>query len=62
MNLLYALIIISVILTIISMTMGIWLMGEGGPVDRRFSNTLMRARVGLQGFTVFLLLIAFFLR
>jgi Hypoxia induced protein conserved region len=61
MILLKILIFIALVLTILSMIAGVGVMGEGGPLDRSFSNVLMRWRVWLQGVTVVLLLIAIIL-
>jgi hypothetical protein len=40
---------------------GIWSMAHGGEFDREHSTQLMFARVGMQGVTVLLLLLAIFL-
>ncbi len=61
MTVLKILIFIALVLTILSMVAGIGVMGEGGPLDKKFSNLLMRWRVWLQGVTVVLLLIAIIL-
>lgn len=58
MVLLKILIFIALVLTIISMVAGVGVMGEGGPIDQKFSNLLMKWRVSLQGLTVALLLVA----
>ena len=58
MVLLNTLIFVALVLTIISMFAGIGVMGEGGPLDRSYSNRLMKWRVWLQGLTVSLMLVA----
>jgi hypothetical protein len=40
---------------------GIWSMAHGGDFDRRHSTQLMIARVGMQGVTLLLLIVAFYL-
>ena len=62
MDLLLVLIILALIATAVSLAMGLMVMSGGGPMDKAFSNLLMRARVGFQALTVVLLLIAIFLR
>ncbi|MGR9106390.1 MAG: HIG1 domain-containing protein [Gammaproteobacteria bacterium] len=61
MSLLKILIFIALVLTVLSMVAGVGVMGEGGPLDRKFSNLLMKWRVWLQGLTVALLLLAIIL-
>jgi len=55
-------IVIALIATSLAMTIGISAMGSGGHVDEEFSTKLMWIRVGLQGLTVALLLLALYLR
>lgn len=62
MDILFIIIIAALIATSLAMTIGISAMGSGGGVDKEFSTTLMWVRVGLQGLTVGLLLLALFLR
>jgi hypothetical protein len=40
---------------------GIWSMAHGGEFDRQHSTQLMFARVGMQGVTIILLLLAIYL-
>ena len=58
MTLIKIMIFIALVLTVLSMVAGVGVMGEGGPLDKKFSHTLMKWRVWLQGLTVVLLLIA----
>jgi len=58
MTLLIALILLSLIATIIALVIGLAVMSQGGELDKQLSNKLMQARVWLQGLTVFLLLVA----
>lgn len=62
MDLLLVIIILALISTIFSLALGLMVMSGGGPVDKEFSNPLMRARIGFQGLTIVLLIIAVFLR
>lgn len=62
MDILLIIIVVALVATSIAMTIGISAMGSGGGVDREFSTTLMWIRVGLQGLTVGLLLLALYLR
>jgi hypothetical protein len=61
MNTLTVLIIIALLMTIGLMGTGIWSMAHGGEFDRKHSTQLMVARVGMQGVTVLLLLLAVFI-
>ena len=61
MNILTVLIVGALILTVGVIGTGIWSMAHGGEFDRKHSTQLMIARVGMQGFTLLLLLAAFFL-
>jgi hypothetical protein len=42
-----------------SLLLGLFAMAKGGEKDHKTSNKMMRARVMLQGLTIFLLLLAF---
>ncbi len=61
MNLLSILIVFALLLTIAVLGTGIWSMAHGGEFDRKHSTQLMFARVGMQGVTFLLLLLAIYL-
>lgn len=61
MNILTMVIMIALALTIGLVGTGVWSMAHGGEFDRKHSTQLMFARVGMQGFTVLLLLFAVYL-
>jgi len=52
---------VALVITIGLIGTGIWSMAHGGDFDQRHSTQLMMARVGMQGITLLLLLVAFFL-
>ena len=62
MDLLLVVIILALIATVVTMLIGLLAMSGGGSTDRHFGTPLMWARVGFQGFTLLLLVIAVFLR
>ena len=61
MNILNLVIIAALLITVAVIGTGIWSMAHGGEFDEKHSTQLMVARVGMQGVTVLLLLLAFFL-
>jgi hypothetical protein len=61
MNILTVVIMVALLMTIGLVGTGVWSMAHGGEFDRKHSTQLMFARVGMQGFTVLLLLIAVYL-
>lgn len=61
MKLLTLLIVGALVMTIGVIGTGIWSMAQGGEFDRKHSTQFMIARVGMQGATLLLLLVAFFL-
>ncbi len=61
MSILSAVIIGALLLTIAVLFTGILSMVHGGEFDRKHSTELMYARVGMQGVTLLLLLLAIFL-
>ncbi len=61
MNMLTAVIILALIATLITLGWGIGSMARGGDYDDRHSVQLMGMRVGLQGLTFVLLLVALFM-
>lgn len=61
MNILTVIIMVALVITIGLIGTGIWSMAHGGDFDQRHSTQLMMARVGMQGITLLLLLVAFFL-
>lgn len=60
MSVLNILIVAALLTTVAVMVMGIWSMQHGGESDQKRSTKLMFARVGMQGITFLLLLLAFF--
>ena len=61
MNILTVVIMVALLMTIGLVGTGVWSMTVGGEFDKKHSTQLMFARVGMQGFTVLLLLIAIYL-
>lgn len=61
MNLLSVLIIIALLMTVAILIMGVGSMAHGGEHDEKHSTQLMFARVTMQGITILLLFIAFYL-
>ncbi|TNF86656.1 MAG: twin transmembrane helix small protein [Gammaproteobacteria bacterium] len=61
MNILNVVIVIALLMTVGLIGTGIWSMAHGGEFDRKHSTQLMVARVGMQGITFILLLLAFYL-
>ena len=61
MNTLTIVIMIAMLTTVGLIGSGIWSMMHGGEYDQRHSTQLMIARVGMQGVTLLLLFVAFFL-
>ncbi len=61
MTVLTAIIVIGVLATAGTLVSGIVSMAQGGDFDRRHSHQLMFVRVGLQGITLLLLLLALFI-
>jgi hypothetical protein len=59
MNILSVLIVLALLMTIAVLGTGIWSMAHGGEFDKKHSEQLMFARVGIQAFTILLLFIAF---
>jgi len=58
MNFLLVVIILAMLATGMTLLIGVMSMAGGGATDRVISTPLMWARVGLQAFTVMLLLVA----
>ncbi|MEK6551609.1 MAG: twin transmembrane helix small protein [Pseudomonadota bacterium] len=61
MTILSVLVIVGLFATAIALVFGIASMAHGGEFDRRHSHQFMYARVGLQGITLVLVLIALWL-
>ena len=61
MNILTVVIVAALLMTVAMIGTGIWSMAHGGEFDRKHSTQFMMARVGLQGATLLLLIVAFFL-
>lgn len=61
MNILNMVIVAALLITVVVIGTGIWSMAHGGEFDRKHSTELMVARVGMQGITVVLLLLAVYL-
>ena len=61
MNILTVVIIGALLMTIGLIGTGIWSMAHGGEFDQKHSTQLMMARVSMQGITLLLLIVAFFL-
>ena len=58
MTILTVAIILAMLATVVALGMGVLSMGHGGKFDREHSEQFMFARIGLQGLTFILLLIA----
>lgn len=54
-------IVIALALTLVTLVTGIGSMAQGGEFDEKHSTQLMFARVGMQGITLLLLLLALYL-
>jgi hypothetical protein len=61
MDILNVVIVAALLMTVGLIGTGIWSMAHGGEFDQEHSTQLMFARVGMQGVTVLLLLLAIFL-
>ncbi len=61
MNILTVVIMAALLMTIGLIAVGIWSMAHGGEFDQKHSTQLMFARVGMQGATFLLLLLAIFI-
>ncbi|HJX17841.1 MAG TPA: twin transmembrane helix small protein [Acidiferrobacterales bacterium] len=61
MTLMTALVVVALLATVAVLVTGIVSMAHGGGFDQRHSHQIMFARVGLQGITLLLLLVAFWL-
>lgn len=55
-------ILLALLATVVTMALGLMVMGGGGDTDGWLGNRLMWVRVGFQGLTVLLLFLALFLR
>jgi Hypoxia induced protein conserved region len=58
MHLHLAVIVVALLLTVVITVLGLMSMAAGGTTDEQFSTPLMWARVGAQGLTILLLVIA----
>jgi hypothetical protein len=61
MDILNVVIVAALLVTVGVIGTGIWSMAHGGEFDQKHSTQLMFARVGMQGVTFLLLLLAIFL-
>ena len=61
MDILNVVIMAALLMTVGLIGTGIWSMAHGGEFDQKHSTQLMFARVGMQGITLLLLLLAMFL-
>jgi len=61
MNILTVVIMTALLMTIGLIAVGIWSMAHGGEFDQKHSTQLMFARVGMQGATFLLLLLAIYI-
>ena len=61
MNLLTIIILLAMLATVVVLIMGIGSMGRGGEYDDKHETQFMFARVGLQGATFLLLMLALYL-
>ena len=61
MDILNVVIVAALLMTVGLIGTGIWSMAHGGEFDQKHSTQLMIARVGMQGITYLLLLLAIFL-
>ena len=62
MDPLFIVIILALVATVVTMALGLMVMGGGGETDSWLGNRLMWVRVGFQGLTVVLLFLALVLR
>jgi Hypoxia induced protein conserved region len=62
MDPLLAIIMLALAATAATVIIGLFAMGSGGATDKAVSTSLMWARVGLQGFTLLLLVVAVLLK
>ena len=62
MNLLTVVIILALLATAMALLFGLMSLGQGGSIDKDLGTGFMWARVGLQAFTVAMLILAFLLR
>lgn len=62
MDALLVVIVLAILATCGTMALGLLAMSGGGSIDREFSTPLMWTRVGLQAFTILLLVVAVLLR
>lgn len=58
MDPLLAIIMLALAATAVTVIIGLFAMGSGGATDRVVSTPLMWVRIGLQGFTLLLLIVA----
>ena len=58
MSILNIVILLALLATVIALGSGLWSMAHGGKYDAEHSEQFMYARIGLQGLTLVLLLIA----
>ena len=61
MNILTILIVAALLMTVGVVLTGVWSMAHGGEFDQKHSTQIMFARVGMQGATILLLLLAIFI-
>lgn len=61
MDILNVVIVAALLMTVGLIGTGIWSMAHGGEFDQKHSTQLMFARVGMQGVTLLLLILAMFL-
>lgn len=61
MDILNVVIVAALLMTVGLIGTGIWSMAHGGEFDQKHSTQLMFARVGMQGVTFLLLLLAIFI-
>lgn len=62
MDPLLVVIVLALSATVLTMGLGMLAMSGGGAADREFSTKLMWARIGFQGLTILLLILAVLLR
>lgn len=62
MDALLVVIVLAILATVGTMGLGLLAMSGGGSVDRTFSTPLMWTRIGLQGATILLLVLAVLMR
>lgn len=58
MTILHLVIMLALLATVVALGAGIWSMAHGGKYDAEHSEQFMYARVGLQGLTLVLLMVA----